>query len=409
MSWIEEVLKSHEEVETPQSFYFWSGLCAISAVLKDNVFLNRGGAYILYPNIYVILHADSGLKKGPAINLAKDLVKRTNNTKLISGRSSIQGILKKLGTGQSQPGGRVEQKSAGFICSSELSSSLVDDPAALTILTDLYDRNYNAGEWESLLKMEQFNLIDPTVSLLGGINEAHSETFFEKKDIQGGFLARTFIVHEKEEQNINSLSRRITNPPDKDKLVDYLKLLGTLRGPVKEFSDDKNELTATGKIYDDWYNSYKTEIKSLGIKDETGTLNRFGDSVIKVALLLSLSRRPVLEIDPCDMLKAIEVSQKLIGNVRAATLGKNGISNSAKIKKLIINELMTRENNQISRVMLMKKLWLHFSDPTEFDELMLSFDHAGMIKTEVMGNQIIYRMPEEQVQEMQRFLMGKMR
>src|SRR5688572_17591509 len=111
MSWIDEVLKSHEEVETPQSFYFWSGLCAISAVLKDNVFINRGGAYILYPNIYVILHADSGLKKGPAINLAKDLVKRTGNTKLVSGRSSIQGILKKLGTGQSQPGGKVEQKS----------------------------------------------------------------------------------------------------------------------------------------------------------------------------------------------------------------------------------------------------------------------------------------------------------
>ena len=183
-SWLDDVIQQHLEMESPALFWIWSGLCAISAVVKDNVWLNRANAYNLYPNIYVILHADSGLKKGPPIAFAKELVRLVNNTKIISGRSSIQGILKKLGTSQTQPGGHVETKSTGFICSSELSASIVEDSAALDILTDLYDRNYNQDEWEYLLKMDGFNLKNPTISLLGGINAAHSERFLGKKDIQ---------------------------------------------------------------------------------------------------------------------------------------------------------------------------------------------------------------------------------
>ena len=125
MTWLDELIVQHSELESPQSFWYWSGLCAISAVVKDQVYLERW-AYKLYPNIYVMLHADSGLKKGPPVGLAKTLVKRVNNTRVISGRSSIQGILKELGTAQSTPGsGKVNAKSCGFIVASEFSSSLV--------------------------------------------------------------------------------------------------------------------------------------------------------------------------------------------------------------------------------------------------------------------------------------------
>src|SRR5438874_2133996 len=99
MNWLDELLAQHAEVETPKNFWYWSGLATISAILKDNVYLDRGGSkdYRLYPNIYVMLYADSALRKGPPVSLAKNLVKKVNNTRVISGRSSIQGILKELG------------------------------------------------------------------------------------------------------------------------------------------------------------------------------------------------------------------------------------------------------------------------------------------------------------------------
>lgn len=407
MNWLDDLVNQHSELESPKSFWFWSGLCAISAVVKDNVWLNRGGAYNLYPNIYVILHADSGLKKGPPISLAKDLVKQVNNTRLITGRSSIQGILKKLGTAYTIPGGRVIDKSVGFICSSELSSSLVRDEAALTIMTDLYDRQYNEGEWESLLKMETFNLKNPTVSLLGGINDAHAESFFENKDIQGGFIARTFIIYEKQEQVINSLVTRLTNPPDRKELAKYLKEIEKLQGPFQDLSDENNKPTEVGDFYKEWYINFRQQIKDMEIKDDTGTLNRFGDSVLKVAMLLSLAKTPTLEIDLESMTKAVAVCEKLIGNVRQATMGRKGKSNSAQLKALIIKELLERENHQVTRIILMKKMWMHYTDSNEFDELMLSFDSAGMIKTKSINNVILYEMPTSQVEELEKFFEGR--
>lgn len=420
-SWLDEIVDQHRELESPLSFWRWSAIAAISAVVKDNVWLNRQ-IYNLYPNIYVMLHADSGLKKGPPVSMAKRLVKMVNNTNIISGRSSIQGILKDMGSGHTQPGGKVISKSNVFICSSELSSSIVEDKVAMTILTDLYDRQYNEGEWRSLLKMESFQLKNPTVTMLTATNEAHSSEFFDKKDIHGGYFARTFIIYESRRNRPNSLLYPLTNPPDYQKSAEYLKTLSKLAGPFRPLAathqsdihtyskvKDNRELyfTEAGLFYDDWYDEFLTIIDQQETKDQTGTLNRFGDSVLKVAMLLALARCPELEIDLESMKEAIELCQSLVGNIRRATMGKGGMSSAAALKNNIIFELLNRPDHRVSRTLLMKKMWMHYSTSDEFDQIMLSFDSAGLIKTESIGNQVIFRMPDEQANELKRFLEGK--
>lgn len=420
MSWLQEIVKQHEELESPVSFWYWSAIAAISAVVKDQVWLNRQ-IYNLYPNIYVMLHAESGLKKGPPISMARQLVKPVNNTRIISGRSSIQGILKDLGTAYTQPGGKVQTKSVAFICSSELSSSIVEDKVATKILTDLYDRQYNVGEWRSLLKMETFELKDPTITMLTATNEAMSEDFFTRSAIQGGYFARTFIIYEKSSQVTNSLIYPLANPPNYTSSADYLKQLAKLNGPFKPIASvDKSDdfryrkvkrgrdvwFNETGIIYDDWYENFKELIKTTE-KDETGTLNRFGDSVLKVAMLLSLAREPSLTLHAESMNEAITESEKLLGNVRKTTIGKQGVSQSALIKTMIIMELLNRETHQVTRTVLMKKMWQHYATPAEFDDIMQSFDASGMIITSSVGNQILYTMPPNQVEELKQFMSGK--
>lgn len=422
MNWLSQIVHQHRELESPKSFWFWSAIAAISAVVKDQVWINRQ-IYNLYPNIYVMLHAESGMKKGPPISMARQLVKPVNNTRIISGRSSIQGILKDLGTAYTQPGGKIQTKSVAFICSSELSSSIVEDKVATKILTDLYDRQYNVGEWRSLLKMESFELKDPTITMLTATNEAMAEDFFTRAAIQGGYFARTFIIYEKEGQTNNSLIYPLENPPNYSAAADYLKQLAKLNGAfapmaslvqTDEFRYRKVKhgrevyFNEVGIIYDDWYENFRDMIRSVE-KDETGTLNRFGDSVLKVAMILSLAREPNLIISPEAMNEAIEECEKLLGNVRKTTMGKQGISQSAVLKTMIIMELLNRENHQISRVMLMKKMWQHYSNSQEFDDLMQSFDASGLIKTNSVGNQIIYNMPEEQVKELQNYMKGRSR
>lgn len=401
MSILTEILDAHREMEPPINFWYWSVLATISAVVKDNIYLDRGGAFKTYPNIYVMLHADSGLKKGPPVALAKKLVRGVNNTKIISGRSSIQGILKELGTGTTSPGGKINTKSAGFVCASEFTSAIVNDPAALTILTDLYDRNYNEGDWASLLKMDQFKLKDPTLTILVATNEAHFEDFVGNKDFKGGFIGRMFVIAETEVNILNPLIRPGKVIPDYEKWITYLKLLGELKGPFAPIFDEP-----AGNRYESWYMEFYEAVKRDKIKDETGTIQRFGDSVLKVAMLLSLSREPSLIITEDDIDESIRRCEKLIGSIRKTTFGKSGKSNLAAQKVLILNELLNRENHSITRTVLLKKYWMHFS-VEELDNIIQSFEGAGLIEMTARGGQIIYTIPEKQLEELQNYMKGK--
>ena len=408
MSWIESLVYQHREVESPASFWFWSGMAAISAVVKDQVWVNRGGLYKLYPNIFVILYAESGLKKGQPINLAQHLVKTVNNTNIISGRSSIQGILKKMGEAKSAPGGKILTKSTAFICASELASSLVDDPAALNVLTDLFDRSFRADEWESLLKMDSFKLKDPTVCLLGGINEAHADSFFNDKDIKGGFLGRTFVIHEDTPNTINSLALPMEHPVDIPGLSEHLKEIANLKGEFENFWVDGRNLTPTGKIFNDWYIKFVKDRIEHKIKDDTGTLNRFSESVVKIAMLLSLSRGTDLRISPDDMISAITVGEKLIGNIRKTTMHRKGLSERSPFKALVIKKLLELPDHSISRVQLMKLMYMHYTDSTEFENTMQSFVAAGLITMTKIGNELVYKMLDSEVEKFMNRLKGKM-
>jgi hypothetical protein len=124
-------------------------------------------------------------------------------------------------------------------------------------------------------------------------------------------------------------------------------------------------------------------------------------------MILSLAQEPKLVISPEAMVEAIAESERLLGNVRKTTIGKQGMSETATLKTIIIMELLNRENHQISRKMLMRKLWSHYGNSEEFDNLMQSFDATGLIITSSVGNQIIYTMPENQVEELKRYMAGK--
>lgn len=401
MAWIDKLVSMHKELESPQSFWFWAGLAAMSATVKDNVWMERH-AYKLYPNIYVMLHADSGLKKGPPVALAKDLVSRVNNTEIISGRSSIQGILKQLGTAESVKGGGIKTKSTGFICASEFSSSLVSDPVAMTILTDLYDRNYNEGEWRSLLKMETFKLHNPTLSLLVATNEAHFEDFVQAKDIHGGFIGRMFVIAETEVNVLNPLIRKPKVVPNREELASYLREVAQLRGAFESLEDTK-----AGLIYEEWYTDFYTIVKKNKVKDETGTINRFGDSVLKVAMLLSLSENTSLIISTEAMERAINICERFITDVRRTTMGKRSKAENIELKLLLLNEFLARPDNTVSRTILMKKFYLNYRDVAELDSVLESLEEADAIVRFQHGNQLMFQMKEQYVNEIAEFMKGR--
>jgi hypothetical protein len=286
-------------------------------------------------------------------------------------------------------------KSVGFIVASEFSSSLVNDPAAMTILTDLYDRNYNTGEWESLLKQESFNLKDPTVSLFVATNKAHFDDFIAAKDIHGGFVGRMFVILEKEVNKLNPLIKPPSTIPDRDELSLYLKELSKLSGPFETL-----EGTEAGEMYESWYTSFYTTVVKERIDDPTGTINRIGDSVKKVAMLLSLAESPDKIITTQNMEEAILVCQGLIASARQSTLGKQVKENQDTARKsLLLTELLERPDHKISRSDLLKRFWMH-GNADEWATATESLIEGGLIETEQRGKYKYYVMTDEMIEFM---------
>jgi len=106
------------------------------------------------------------------------------------------------------------------------------------------------------------------------------------------------------------------------------------------------------------------------------------------------------------MTQAIEVCQKLVGNIRKHTLSQGSTQSFAEQKTLIIEELMGLETHQISQERLLSKYWMHFN-LDQLTQIMVSFAAAGLINTETLGNKIIYVMEEEQYQKLRNYMDGK--
>lgn len=359
MTWVERVLESTKGSESPREYYYWAALSAISAVVANNLYLDRF-YYKLWPNIYVILVGKSGLRKGPPVALAKRLVEEVGNTRVISGRSSIEAVLNELSTTRPRESGPIITDARGFLVSSEFASFIVQNDAALTILTDLYDRNYNEKDWTYLTKSGGGQkLKEPYLTMIGASNEVHFKDAVPQNALGGGFVARTFIIYADKRSTINSLTERpdtLVSPTD---LANYLREISKVKGqfmwtrPAKE-------------LYDSWYDDF---CKS-DYEDDTGTLERLSDSILKVAMLVSLSRGLDLELTLCDLEEAIRRCLAFVPGARKVALGTQGKSVSREGTAVVLKYLLQNKEHAVSKTKLLQRFWGHFNA----DELKVIID-----------------------------------
>ena len=224
MNFLQDLLDMTDEAETPKSFIYWAGLASISAIMKRRVWLDQ--FYIkVYPNIFVLLLADSGLRKGFAIKIVRDLVQGVNNTRVISGRNSIQSIIQELANAYIPGSGCLPiVESCAILVSDELSNLIINDPQSTTILHDLNDTSYTTN-WTNTLKSGKEKLKDVYVTMFAATNESLYKDVIQAKDINGGFVGRTIVVSEKKRNRINPLTRPPKLLIDYEKLIHYLKSL----------------------------------------------------------------------------------------------------------------------------------------------------------------------------------------
>jgi len=385
VGWIEQVVASTAEAESPERFQYWSAVASLSAVVKKNVYLDRY-YYKLYPNVYIFLVAKSGLRKSNPVTLAKKLVTEANCTRVILGRNSIQAVLKELGKSHSIEGGGVLKEANGFMVSGELASFLVKDPEALTILTDLYDTHANEPEWRNTLKTSGIDVLkNPCLTLLGATNEEHFKAAVPNDAIGGGFIARTLIVFESHRRIINDLMDPPKIVPSITKLSEHLKDVAKLKGEFKILPEAK-------MLYRAWYKEFTSMIHD----DKTGTIERMGDTVLKLAMILALSKGFALELSRSNIEEAIYQCTDCLDGLQTITMGSNGKSEIKEQTAMVLRELLKREGNSIKRSGLLSKFWGEM-DSYVLDRVMETLIQSNAVEVDRVGKDTLYTMKKSAV------------
>lgn len=391
-TWIEKLLAETAEYEAPQQYYYWSGLCAISAAVKDHVFLERGSDRLkTYPNIYVLLLAKTGItRKSHPISLIEQIVTEAKCTRVISGRSSIEKIIDDLGSTATVVGAdgkrTLIKEACALICSGELSASLVTNSQALTIFTNLYDRNYNTGDWTINLKSGTKKLTKPTISFLAATNDQHMKSFFEAKDMYGGFLGRTFVISSDVPKLLNPLVRPTTIYPDIKQLSCYLHEISKITGQFEWESDD------VITHYENWYRGFYGPVQSgqADVDDKTGTFSRIGEHVLKVAMLISLSESPSLVLTDSNIKEAISLCEPFV-EISARAVRGIGKSPLAQQTAMVM-EYLERRGGSATRVSILQNFQGDI-DHEDLAKIAIHLEESKFITIERYGTGHAYVVP----------------
>lgn len=376
--WLSKVLDYSKESESPRQYFYWAGLAALSGVVRNKVYLDKF-YYKLYPNLYILLIGKSGIRKGIPVALAKELVNSAKITRVISGRASIQKLISELATAHSIPGGAPLLDSVGYFSSSEFASFIIQDQQALTILTDLYDGHYHPDGWSNMTKVSgNERLKNVCLTMFGASNEIHFKEAVPDNALGGGFVARTVIVYADKKNGVNSLTRRPENSLDIMQLTEHIQKVKEVEGEFT-WSEEGRDL------YDAWYNDFNSQASD----DDTGTLERIHDTVLKIAMLVSLSRKLDLVLEKEDIQEALDQARKTVPGLKRVIMGagKNPLGPQTA---MILKELLTRPPSySASKSDILSKYWGHL-DSYDLDRISESLQQQKAIKVTEGGGDTYY-------------------
>ncbi|MET0786436.1 MAG: hypothetical protein ABWY25_07010 [Paenisporosarcina sp.] len=381
-NWVDSLIEECSHVETPKSWLWYSFLSCVSAAAGNNYFLTTLKGDLIYkPNLYIMLLGESGLGKGFPVNRAKLLVSEAGVTRVIAGRSSIQAIVTELQTTRSKEGKVPITDSRGYIVNGELSTAIIADPDSLTILTDLYDGNFNP-EWTNLLKSTGAEkLKNPYITALFGSSPAHFYDSIPQANIEGGYIGRNLIIYEEKRSQDVDLFDSETDSSEDDK---FGKILSPKYVPhLEKIAKHKGQLKPNSAA-SSYYNAWRRRWRSNQTHDKTGFLNRVPDHSLKIAMCLALADWDFTgEITEFHIQDAIERVTSLIYANKRTTAGR-GVDPLAVPTKSVLDHLLAAPDCQLSKKQL---LWKGYGDYNTFtlDQVLDNLVEMGWVRKVKQG------------------------
>jgi hypothetical protein len=232
--------------EVPRAFQRWAAIATVAAVLRDRVWMPKGGG-TLKPNLYIFLVGPSGIGKGEAIASSLRLLKDFAQVPTLYGRLTAAAMIDMLAHSSSRP----NRYSKLFLATPELAMAVGRGPQAddlIKLMTELYGGADYAPLVERTRTSGRHLVIGHCLNWLAGTTREWLRDCVTREAVEGGFFARVACI-----QADYQLHRRVPSPI---KPADYDATMERLHEHIESLLALEGEITMDAQaeaVHRDWY------------------------------------------------------------------------------------------------------------------------------------------------------------
>ena len=345
----------HQEATT--KMHHWIGIQMLAAVCERRLWFPRG-YYRLFPNLYTFIIAPSGYKKSTAANTGMGLLRQIPDIRMMADRLTGAALSQDMSENHTTfvYNGNDIKQAALFGYASELSACLSDvHGPVIEYLTHFYDCSPSDSRTPYVYKTknsEPLRIFGPCLNLLGcSTPEWLVSKCLTEDHMEGGFTSRVIFVVE------NTPPVKCIPFPEVDtvrekfglKLVEDLKQIFSLVGKFDISRKARN-------FYTRWYGENKKAVHVDRLDPRfSGYYARKPETIIKLAMIASVSRGDSLMLEKKDFLRALAWLKTVEGSMLEAFSGA-GRNESARLTRDIYDAIRA-SGKGLDHVKLLRRFW----------------------------------------------------
>lgn len=342
MSFLQDYMIFSSGNESPEVYHKWCALSTLSHLASRRIWVDQG-IFTVYPNMYVMLVGNAGIKKSTAMSLSRSLVREIKTVPIappsITKEALTQFMAEKDSPCQKHFKHLKDGKPALIpythlsIFANELITLLNSGGNAMGMvefLTDIWDQPVFEVKTKGA---GTDHIIGPYITVLGCLTTESISNLMNTKIISSGFSRRCMFVYS------NDIGTPVPRPTVSQAQLDAWNRCVKRALEIQKLSGPFTWSPAAVDFWDDWYRSNHERKANEDSPVRKGFFQTKPDYVLKLASLITISDTDHLELTDISLQLATAFINEIEPNMDIvfAGAGRNELSPLASAIETMIN------------------------------------------------------------------------
>lgn len=401
-SFIEAFLDYSHNVGVPHKFLLWSAISGIAAALERKTWLTFNGLQVIYPNMYIMLVAESGIaRKSTATRTLIEIVHEVENIKHMTQQLSAASLVEQLveaGNEKTFEFGGVRFKNSSLYSYASEAKVTIGDQKGLSgiqeLLTDFYDCgtpniwSVDKGWSKKTISGGHHTVYNPCLNMLACSTPLWLNEAIGKSGIEGGFASRVIFVNQKEREN--------ASPGWLDDSDEGFSKSSKIKSLLVEDLNQISKLQGKFKTQEGWRETYNDLQKEINNKiDKGGEMTSYYSRkmwhMLKLSQILAADQGNELVVGPEHLLAAKEMLERIEPDMYAPFLLKGENKNLGSL--VATWEILRKKKTWKKPVMI--GFTYKSATSSQLDEHLRTLSGMGKIRLSPENGEIIYRVLDQ--------------